>query len=172
MINKIIVEGPDCSGKSTLVERLKNSLRWDAKSLHHKDSPSWSDKYFQFKRYLSEYATNDKTILDRSHFSEIVYSELWRDELPFTSNEKLLLNGIAQHNSLIILACPNLETLQKRYLSRNYPQQIKLEELEPSRKLFFRELRNIPYILYKSESYEELNNLVTRVKNEAIHPTD
>ena len=66
-IIRIIVEGPDCSGKSTLVNRTKNDLRWDSKSLHHKEGN-------QFLRYLKEYAFSEQIVLDRSHFSEEVYS--------------------------------------------------------------------------------------------------
>ena len=54
-ITKIIIEGPDCSGKSTVVERIKNMLRWDSKSLHHQPGN-------QFKRYLKEYALNDNIV--------------------------------------------------------------------------------------------------------------
>ena len=70
-ISKIIVEGPDCSGKSTVVERIKNMLCWDSKSLHHKEGN-------QFLRYLREYVLNENVVFDRAHFSEEAYSHLWR----------------------------------------------------------------------------------------------
>lgn len=154
----VIVEGPDCSGKSTLVDRLKNTLRWDAKSLHHRDG-------VQFRRYLKEYALLENTVIDRSHFSEQVYSEMWRGGSPFSYTEKEILDKIALQESIIILVCPTLEVLKKRYLARNYPQQIKLEELEKSRELFMEELGNICAIHYFSHDYEELDRVVKEVKN-------
>jgi thymidylate kinase len=161
-IKNIIVEGPDCSGKSTLVDRLKNTLRWDAKSLHHREGD-------QFKRYLKEYAFLENTIIDRSHFSEEVYSHMWRGGSPFSKEEKEILDRIAINQSIIILACPSLEILRQRYMSRKYPQQIKLEELEKSRELFIQQLGQIRTIFYESKSFEELERVVNEVKKyEAI----
>ncbi len=157
-IETVIVEGPDCSGKSTLVDRLKNTLRWDAKSLHHRPGN-------QFKRYLKEYALMDNTVIDRSHFSEQVYSILWRGGSPFNSVEKEILDKIALNQALVILVCPSLEALRKRYSERNYSQQIKLEELEHSRELFMKELGGICNIHYQSRDYDELEKVINEVKN-------
>ena len=156
-ITKIIIEGPDCSGKSTVVERIKNMLRWDSKSLHHNEGN-------QFKRYLKEYALNDNIVFDRSHFSEIVYSTLWRKGSPFSKKENNILNDICSNNTLVIFTCPTLQTLRKRYQSRNFKQQIKLDELERSRKLFIKTLKNTAYILYLSKNYDELDDLLKKVK--------
>lgn len=156
-MRNIIVEGPDCSGKSTLIDRLKNTLRWDARSLHHKEGN-------QFSRYLKEYAFLEKTVIDRSHFSEEIYSRMWRGGSPFSKDEKEILDKIATSQSLIILACPSLDTLRKRYLARDYPQQILLEELDLSRNLFIEQLGKSRTILYESTSYEELEKVVREVK--------
>jgi len=155
-ITKIIIEGPDCSGKSTLVERLKNVLRWDSKYLRHKEGD-------QFGRYLREYA-GEETVLDRSHFSENVYSKMWRGGSPFTKEEKEVLDKAAAVNSLIIFAIPSLKTLKERYQSRGFEQQITLEELSYSRKLFLEEIRGLPIIIYRAKSYGELEKLLNKVK--------
>jgi thymidylate kinase len=156
-ITKIIIEGPDCSGKSTVVDRVKNMLRWDSKSLHHKPGN-------QFQRYLKEYALNNNIVFDRSHFSEIVYSILWREGNPFSKKENHILDEICSHNTLIIFTCPPLHTLRERYSNRNFKQQIKLQELEKSRKLFIKTLKNTHHILYLSNDYYELDNLLKKVK--------
>src|SRR3989304_4150298 len=114
-IKRIIIEGPDCSGKSTLVDRIKNEIKWDAKALRHKDGD-------QFERYLFEYATADKVVFDRGHFSENVYSKLWRSGSPFSKNEKNILDSVCQEKTLIIFSCPSSDTIKKRYLSRDYTQ--------------------------------------------------
>jgi thymidylate kinase len=157
-ITQIIVEGPDCSGKSTVVDRIKNMLRWDSKSLHHKSGN-------QFKRYLKEYALNDNIVFDRSHFSEIVYSTLWREGNHFSKKENNILNEIVSNNTLVIFTCPSLSTLRTRYNNRNFKQQIQLQELEKSRRLFIKTLKNIPHILYFSNDYGELDNLLKKVKD-------
>lgn len=156
MITRIIVEGPDCSGKSTVVDRIKNALHWDSKSLHHREGN-------QFARYLKEYAANEHIVFDRSHFSEEVYSNLWRGGSPFSKLEKQILDGICSINTLVIFTCPPAEVLKERYLKRGYEQQIKLEELEKSRELFCNEFNGIQHSLYTSKDYDELNALVKEV---------
>lgn len=159
MINKVIVEGPDCSGKSTVVDRVKNALRWDSKSLHHKEGN-------QFNRYLQEYALADRVVFDRSHVSEAVYSELWRRGSPFSEEEGKILNMLLQKDSLIILSSPSVELMQERYKSRGFTQQVKFEELEESRNLFFKRFNGdkIPFIAYGSQTYEELDYLVENIR--------
>ncbi|MFA5887236.1 MAG: hypothetical protein WC852_00815 [Candidatus Nanoarchaeia archaeon] len=157
MITRIIVEGSDCSGKSTVVDRVKNALHWDSKSLHHREGS-------QFARYLKEYATNENIVFDRSHFSEEVYSNLWRGGSPFSKPEKQILDGICSIDTLIIFTCPPAEVLKERYLKRGYEQQIRLEELEKSRELFCSEFNGIPHRLYLSKNYGELEELIREVK--------
>jgi thymidylate kinase len=156
-IKNIIIEGPDCSGKSTLVNRIKNMLRWDSKSLHHREG-------HQFTRYIQEYANSKNTVFDRSHFSEEVYSILWRGGSPFSKEEKEILNNICKLNTLIIFTCPELKTIRERHSSRDYQQQITFNELEKSRELFSKTFENIPHILYLSENYEELEELIEKIK--------
>ncbi len=156
-IIRIIIEGPDCSAKSTLVERVKNTLRWDSRYLRHKEAD-------QFERYLLEYASANQVVFDRGHFSESVYSKLWRGGSPFSKKQKEILNKICCEKTLLIFACPSVKNIKSRYLSRNYGQQIKVEELELSRILFIEEFRSLTKIIYKSEDYDELENLLVKVK--------
>ena len=152
-IKRIIIEGPDCSGKSTLVERVKNTLKWDARFLRHIEGD-------QFSRYLFEYASANEVVFDRSHFSENVYSKLWRGGSPFDRNQKKILDSICHEETLIIFTCPTNKVLRKRYLSRDFPQQIKLTELEKSRQFFVEEFKNVQKIIYRSRNFEELDNLL------------
>jgi len=157
MIDKIIVEGPDCSGKSTVVERIKNMLRWDSKSLHHREGD-------QFERYLKEYALHPKTVFDRSHISEIVYSILWRGGNPFSEREEKILSEIIKEKMLLIFVCPKINTLKKRYQNKNFNQQIKLEELEKSREIFVEVMDQFTFIFHPSNDYTELDKLLEKMK--------
>ncbi len=159
MIQKILVEGPDCSGKSTLVDRLKNELGWDARHLHHQ-------KGDQFSRYLREYANASRVVFARGHISELVYSQLWRGGNPFKENELKILNDLIEEKFIVILAYPILEVIKKRYSDRDYSQQIELEELKRSRELFLKEIEVLEPIRYYSKSYEELDSLIKDIKKE------
>lgn len=153
----LLVEGPDCSGKSTVVERLKNLLHWDAKSLHHQEGD-------QFKRYVREYALADNVVFDRGHFSEEVYSRLWRGGSPFLPQQKNILNALCQQMMIVIFVSPPLEIIQQRYQQRAFEQQIQFQELEQSRVLFCETMKEVPHILYASQDYEELEALLEKVK--------
>ena len=159
MKTQILVEGLDCSGKTTLVERLKNELRWDAKALHHREGN-------QFKRYLREYALQEQIIFNRGHFSEIVYSRLWRGGNPFLTKEQEILHEICTQNMVVIFANPLLETVQERYKKRTFPQQIKYEELGIVQKYFCEVMGKSPHHRYQSTSYEELQSLLEKVIRE------
>ena len=153
MKTQILVEGPDCSGKTTLVERLKNELHWDAKSLHHLEGN-------QFKRYLREYALQENIIFNRGHYSEIAYGQLWRGGNPFSKEEQQILDGLSNENMIIVFASPPLEILQQRYQQRNFPQQIKYDELETIHNYFCELMNDISHLLYQSSSPAELQSLI------------
>ncbi|MDP3881890.1 MAG: hypothetical protein Q8Q31_03350 [Nanoarchaeota archaeon] len=155
-LRKVVIDGPDCAGKSTCVEHLKNTLRWDSRSLHHKEGD-------QFSRYLQEYASADDVVFDRSHISEQVYSALWRGGDPFDEKERDILNEVFQYNSIIIFACPSLEQMQERYSRRSFQQQIRYDELKDSRDLFVGKMEEIPHFLYTSSTYEELDKIILEV---------
>ena len=114
MVN-ILVEGPDCSGKSTLVKSLKNKLGWDAKFLGHKDCD-------QFTRYLQEYSQNE-IIFERGHISEIVYGKLFRDEEPFTEVQQRILESVCSQQTLQIFCTTDLELMIERNNQRPPPEQ-------------------------------------------------
>ncbi|MBI4451328.1 hypothetical protein HY642_05110 [Candidatus Woesearchaeota archaeon] len=150
---RVLVEGPDCSGKSTLVERLKNALRWDSKSLRHIEGD-------QFERYIKEYASQRFVVFDRGHVSEAVYGRLWRGGSPFAADERRLLDDFTSSRIYVILACPALSAMQERYSARRFAQQISVDELEQCRNLFIEECK--PNITYHSESWDELDAVVAQ----------
>ena len=152
----MIVEGPDCSGKDTLVQRIKNRLRWDSKALHH-------IKGDQFERYLKEYVLGNKTVFNRSHFSEIVYSILWRNGSPFSKEEEKILEDLVLLSSVVVFVCPEIDILKSRYISRDFDQQIKLSELEKSREIFCSIFKKMNCIFYFSKSYDELEFIVDKI---------
>lgn len=95
----LIIEGNDCTGKSTLVSELRSALRvhggWDTKNLVHRTG----DMFF---RFLNEYVNADRIIFDRSHFSELVYGKYLRDSKTFTREQLQALDLIIENYGVVI----------------------------------------------------------------------
>lgn len=162
-ITNVLVEGPDCAGKSTLVKELHNRLRLDARFLGHKDTPS------QFRRYLQEYAAAQETVFDRGHLSELVYSQVLGRPAPFSKREAAILNGISAETQIVVIALPSEQTAIGRYRDRNEHVLQKVGEAELLRALqgFERCLEfdlGTNVIVYRSRDFDELEQLLTDIQ--------
>lgn len=153
----MVVEGPDCAGKSTLVENLKNALKWDSKALTHQEGD-------QFQRYLREYAQADGVIFDRGHVSEMVYSMIWRGGNPFSGAEKDLLDEICLRKGLLIYVSPSMITLYARYHAKKVLNKIDELPWKESIDLFHIEMNNLECISYDAENWSALEQCVKRVQ--------
>lgn len=78
----LIVEGPDCSGKSTLAQRLFDRI--DELTFRVKKGPPKSHPLDEYVASLVSYQPSDATygaawhgVCDRFHWGERVYPELW-----------------------------------------------------------------------------------------------
>ena len=105
----IIVDGNDCTGKSTLVSELRSALRphggWDTKHLVYRTGD-------QFLRFLSEYVNGENLIFNRSHYSEIIYGKHLRGtELFSQAHLNALETFIKQYGLVIHCALPPDEIL-------------------------------------------------------------
>lgn len=76
----ILLEGADCSGKTTLAEKLLEALREKAVYVHHTEK---NNTIADFSRTLNEAADRRAqgqwTIIDRLWISEMIYGPLMRD---------------------------------------------------------------------------------------------
>lgn len=163
MIRGIIVEGIDCGGKSTLIQSIKFKLKrlggYDVKSLEHKNYVN------QFRRYLYEYASNDKIIFDRSHFSEVVFGKFLRNEISFSKTELKILNEIVKLEFITILALPNYDDFCKRMRQTKTLQVINEKDFFNINKKFEKILNasNIGYKLYRSDTIGEMEELSDKI---------
>lgn len=162
-LTNVLVEGPDCAGKSTLVKELHNRLRLDARFLGHKETPS------QFRRYLTEYAAAHETVFDRGHLSELVYSQVLGRPAPFSKREATILNGISAETQVVVLALPDEQTAIGRYRDRNEHVLQKVGETELLRALdgFERCLEfdlGTNVVVYRSRDYDELELLLADIR--------
>lgn len=114
-IRFILVEGNECTGKTTLVEALRGVLRpqgWDAKDLVHRPGD-------QFLRYLTEYSHADRVIFNRSHFAEHVFAGLYRSGSPFSSVDLEMLGTIVRKYGLVVYCDLPVTEIKKRLDARN-----------------------------------------------------
>lgn len=155
----IIVEGGDCSGKTTLVNRLRSKLSpqgWYSLSLSHRTT-------HQFERYLAKYLSDERIIYDRAHFSEIVYGKLWRAHAGFTTWQQQFLHDFVLDNFIVVLVQAPRGTLMQRYRARHQAQTIDISELEKAQDMFQREMRDRNIIQYHATDLESLDQVVNQV---------
>jgi thymidylate kinase len=155
----IIVEGGDCSGKTTLVNRLRSKLSpqgWYSLSLSHRAT-------YQFERYLAKYLSDERIIYDRAHFSEIVYGKLWRAHTGFTTWQQQFLHDFVLDNFVVVLVQAPRDTLMQRYRTRHQTQAIDISELEKAQDIFQEEMRDRNIIQYHAIDLESLDQVVNQV---------
>jgi len=158
-IKGIVVEGTDCSGKTTLMDALKNRLcylGWDVVNLGHRDGN-------QYNRYISQYLKADKVIFDRGHFSEIVHGDLWRGGHGMSTKEVNNLNEYVFRNFLVVFVHAPEEILKERYYSRLYDQIIKSDELAVVQSRLAALLTNPCVLKYDSNSLTGRDDMVEKV---------
>ena len=161
----IIVEGNECTGKTTLVEELRGTLDfqgWDTKSLAHRPGN-------QFQRYLQEYVSADRIIFNRAHYAELVYSRLYRNGNPFTRQEIEALETTIEQKGLVIYCSLPVELIKARLSERNHrevlkPEPTSLEELEHMGLEFDDVFRNKAVIRYSAVVPDDLTSLLLKVK--------
>jgi thymidylate kinase len=115
----VILEGPDNSGKSSFIKRLKLAFPggWDVLQMAHQPGD-------QFTRYIKVYLEAERLLLDRAHFSERVYGDLFRQSKHFAPWELEILNRIAREEFVTILCTAPADVLVERYAARAIPQPL------------------------------------------------
>ena len=155
----IVIEGTDCTGKTTLVNRLRSKLSpqgWYSLSLSHRIGN-------QFERYLGNYLKDERIIYDRAHFSEIVYGKLWRDNSGLDAWQRDFLNDFVLENFVVVLVQAPVSVLKQRYNMRQQDQTIDLAELEQTQDMFIKEMEDDRVIQYQSVNPESLDLVVQQI---------
>lgn len=108
---RIMLDGPDCVGKSTITEKLANSIGCNIVRLTYNGDRS-------LRAYYQMMAV-DNVIHDRSFISEIIYPKYFGRacRLDF-DDEKYLHNMIDNLSIKVIILTASPETLEKRMRSR------------------------------------------------------
>lgn len=132
----IIVEGPDCVGKSTLVTDLRHAVvkrrLADRTTVHHASVPR-ADVLDEYITPLLGYGPNqrDTVICDRWHWGELVYpTVLGRSYTTMTVPKWWYIeNFVAGRGGLVVRLTEDHETLVERYRQRG-DDLVRVEDLK------------------------------------------
>lgn len=114
----IILEGPDCGGKSTLAVRLAE--RYNAPITHY----SAHDDVVM-RKHAEDGLYGDLEIVDRFHLSEPPYTMYFRHETPDYESVDAIDNILAAGNHLVILCIPSWASVKKLWEERIDQELIK-----------------------------------------------
>tara|TARA_R100000808_G_scaffold6841_3_gene20166 strand:- start:1829 stop:2380 length:552 start_codon:yes stop_codon:yes gene_type:complete len=129
----IILEGPDCSGKTTLAKYLLTSLKGDYNYIHNSLDENknfvWRDLERNIiKKHSSLYDSHLKSItkhknviVDRLWPSELVYGSLFRSKLEYSIPE--LRKEIQNYKTLYIGCLPPKHLVEKYHKRRLYSNE-------------------------------------------------
>jgi thymidylate kinase len=93
MIKRIILEGSDQQGKTTLANYLREQLGWE---INHFGKPKENFNFF------IDYITKPNVISDRNFLSEIVYSKINNKECRIKDVD-LLQNALIGYGTILIM---------------------------------------------------------------------
>ena len=117
----ILVEGTDCSGKSTLIKRFQDICHLNVFKNPIKPTAGLQERGFvngtYFGAYNSAKLLRDDLIFDRSHITELVYAKIKRGYEP----EKDFWNKWEEENShyvVVVYVTASLDVLKERMKAR------------------------------------------------------
>lgn len=127
---KIIIDGCDLTGKTTLIKKIKDYYNDDRLSTLHFSYRDRTDYEF-----YNTMLCKDNFISDRHFLDEIIYPEIFNRYPNLTINQfNLLIERCKEENiKIIILACSDDELL-KRSKTRNEEKEVAENLLKINRK--------------------------------------
>lgn len=153
---KIIIEGCDGVGKTTLVNLLANKYGLDVCHCTQHD-PADFDFYKQTAR-------KENIIWDRHTIGELIYPKVFNRKQQISPEDARIVLSYAKENGgkIFVLTAPNL-TIRKRLLERNIPEDSKImENIEMINDafLFYAKAFNLPVIDTSCMNINEIFNMV------------
>lgn len=115
---RIILEGPDGAGKTTIVNKLAKDFNLEIQHVSGRD-PNNFDWYIEtFKK--------DNVVFDRHFIGELIYPKVFfREQRLAYTEAQTLFNYAKEHNIIIIIITANEDDILRRFSER--------EELEDPR---------------------------------------
>lgn len=131
----IILEGPDCGGKSTLgdelvrqIEERKPTFLEGIRVSRHHHGPYLNDPQ-PFPRYLASLLNpTDVTIMDRSWLSEPIYGRAYRDGADRLGSLSRMLERVALGATTLVVVCkPEFRVVARKWADRKGEEYLQSE---------------------------------------------
>jgi len=123
----IILEGPDCAGKTTLAEKFKKELGINAKYIHLNSEAVESD--YTCVLDPNKHVGTKHRIIDRHWPSEVVYGHVFRNG-PRINVDRIVSYAQTQ-KAIYILCLP-----PKKEVSKNFHKRIEKEQYNTVSKVY------------------------------------
>lgn len=155
---KLIIEGCDGVGKTTLVKLLAEKYGLDVCHCTQYDPADFA--------FYKQTARKENIIWDRHTIGELIYPQVFNRKQQISPEDARIVLSYARENGgkVFVLTAPNHE-IRKRLLARNVPEDSKiLENIEMINEkfLFYAEAFNIPVIDTSRLSINEIFEMVEK----------
>lgn len=118
----VLIEGPDCAGKTTLLETL---IGENDERIHNGVYPSQAEALLAYKNQYYYYDLNlsddekGNLFIDRAHWSEEVYGSVLRDKGVSDKDWKEQEDLVNKAHGFVILCLPPKDLATTRWAERN-----------------------------------------------------
>lgn len=149
-LKRIILEGNECSGKSSLAKKLSEKLGWEiVKGSNFESATGTNEELYDF---LEKPLDMDNVIIDRTFFSNMVYATLY-PKYTIITNEQYselqdrLLEQDKNNESIVLYLYTDIETLKERLIDRGdeYIREDKLKDINDMYELLWENAKVEPY---------------------------
>ena len=150
MIDMIAVCGSDCSGKTTLINRLRESLNWQVvKGSSFELSQCSNEELYQKFDGMTHY---EEVVFDRFIYCNAVYAPLYKDFAMLTDEQRREIERKISNKAIIIYLEADMETLIERMNTRgdDYVTVDKLSAIKKGYELAMSKVENVEVLRFNT----------------------
>lgn len=111
-MKRVIIEGPDGAGKSTLIEQLRQEFHFLTVVVNYKQDKQDFDTWW-LKELDTSYGGMKIPIHDRFYYSELVYGPIIRGSLAGKKEVHIKVRTRLRHEAFLVYCRPTLASISK-----------------------------------------------------------